>query len=879
METEDILQTETGRRKPANNTIQFILCAVALMWTVIQIWAASPVQYWFASQIKSSTFLLDSYRLRLIHLTIAIFLAFTLFPAGEKSNQQNIPWYDWLLALCGVSAVVYNYVNYEKLAYSLGMIKSIDIFFATIGIIALAEAVRRTLGIAMAVLASIFIAYALFGNMLPTIIAHKGYGIKDILYNQWITKNGVFGVALNVSADSVFLFVLFGSLLEIAGAGGFFIKIAFALFGKVNGGAAKATIIASGLMAMVSGSSIATTITVGTLTIPFMKRLGFSAEKAGAIQVSAGINGQITPPVMGAAAILMAEFLSISYVEVIKYAAVPAMITYITLFYMVHLEAKKILDTPTDNEDASLLESLLAIVRGTAYLIIGIAGCIALYVFIQGVNESIGGYHVYIPGIRTVTGKYFSWAICTFLAITYAVFIKIRTETLKEYDVDKIDAIELMKADIPVRYILMSGLHYIIPIAILVWCLMIERMSAAFASYWASLSALLILLTQKHLENAFTGNAEKDTSTIIKQDFKTTCESFVLTAHNMISVAIATAAAGIIVGTISQTGVGLAMTEIIDHIAGDNIFITLFVTAIVCIILGMGMPTTACYIIVATLMAPVIRAASLKYGLDIPPIATHLFVFYFGLMADVTPPVGLASYAAAAVSKGNPIKTGVIGFVYNIRTMILPFIFIFDPVVILYNIGTPLNAVIHIITAIAGILIISSAMQGFMIVKNKAYETAIMAVVGFAILYPQAVVNKIQNPFRTVPMSTVLATEIDPAHYQDPKIKIGAIEKSYGSEKPHEVRIPITDGKGAIWEKLRDQNIVLHTNPDHTFTVAPKSSSIVLSDGTKITSIQIPAPQIHTRFIRLAAALALVLVILNQRHRRSVQARSATARA
>ncbi len=312
---KDILQSETGARSPAG-LAGGLLLVVALAWALFQLWYASPYS------------LMSSSLARPIHLAFAIFLTFTFFPAFKGGVKSSISWYDWLLALLASGSVLYLVVFYQQLALRPGLPTQWDLSTAALGMLLLLEATRRALGQPLMIVAAVFLAYTFFGPYFPEVISHRGVSINRMLSHQWLTTEGVFGVALGVSSSFVFMFVLFGALLDKAGAGNYFIKVAFSLLGHFRGGPAKAAVVASGLTGIISGSSIANVVTTGTFTIPLMKKVGFPANKAGAIEVASSTNGQLTPPIMGAAAFLMVEYVGISYLEVIRHAILPALISF-----------------------------------------------------------------------------------------------------------------------------------------------------------------------------------------------------------------------------------------------------------------------------------------------------------------------------------------------------------------------------------------------------------------------------------------------------------------------------------------------------------------------------------------------------------------------
>ncbi|ANU37463.1 TRAP transporter permease [Vibrio scophthalmi] len=705
---EMVAQSDTGARSPSGIPGR-ILWFVPLCWSLFQLWYASPLPFIFNFAVLNDT------EARAIHLTFAIFLAFTAYPALKGSPRDRIPVFDWILALAGSFSAAYIYIFYAQLADRSGAPTSPDIIISVVGMLLLLEATRRALGPPLMVVAAVFLLYTFAGPHMPDVIAHKGASLNKTMSHLWLTTEGVFGVALGVSTSFVFLFVLFGAMLERAGAGAYFIKVAFSLLGHMKGGPAKAAVVASGLSGLVSGSSIANVVTTGTFTIPLMKRVGFPGTKAGAVEVAASTNGQLTPPIMGAAAFLMVEYVGISYVEVIKAALLPALISYIALIYIVHLEACKAgMEGLPRRHNPTMIQSLLSF-TGT---ILGL--CVVSAAVYYGVGWT-----------KDVFGDAATPIMAGALLIAYIALLRVSAKYAKEGDIE-IDA-ELTEVPDPGPTI-KSGLHYLLPIVVLVWCLTVERFSPGLSAFWATVFMIFILITQRPLKAimAKTGDIHEQT----KQGFIDLAESLVSGARNMIGIGVATAAAGIVVGVVTLTGIGLVMTEFVEFISGGNILLMLLFTAVISLILGMGLPTTANYIVVSTLMAPVIVTLGAQHGLIIPLIAVHLFVFYFGILADDTPPVGLAAFAAAAIAKSDPIRTGIQGFTYDIRTAILPFMFIFNTQLLLMGIDSWWHLALTVISSIIAMLLFSAATQGWWLTRNKWWENLLLLVLTFSFFRP-----------------------------------------------------------------------------------------------------------------------------------------------
>lgn len=738
-----IADSDTGGRKPAGAFSRWILLAVPLVWAIFQLWIASPLRY-DVVLVWNNSFLGDLFKLvilndtqtRAIHLAFAMFLAFIAFPTLKSSPRHHIPIQDWLLGLIAALTSAYIWFAYSGIAARTGAPNTTDVVIAVIGIILLMEAARRSLGIPLMAVALFFLAYVFFGSWsgLPEMIRWQGASINKAMSHMWLTTEGVFGVAIGVSSSFVFLFVLFGSLLNQAGAGNYFLKLAFAGLGHLRGGPAKAAVIASAATGLISGSSIANVVTTGTFTIPLMKRVGFPATKAGAVEVSSSINGVLTPPVMGAVAFLMTEYVGVSYVEVVRTAIVPAAISYIALVYIVHLEALKMGMTGTSRMNP--VKFILGAIFIIAFSIVIAAGTLV-------------GASYFVGLISTAFGAASFWVILAIIAAAYIAAVRYAA-----LGPDLEVSIESMQDLPPVREILKTGLHYLMPIFLLMYLLMIERKSPGYSAYWSSVFMLVILATQNPLKAYFRG--QNDVVQQIKNGFAEIAEGMIAGARNMIGLAAAMGVAGIIVGAVTLTGIGQVMAEFVEFLSGGNLLAMLFFVALISIVLGMGLPTTANYIVVSSLMAGVVVELGAQNGLIVPLIAVHMFVFYFGIMADVTPPVGLASFAAAAISKGDPLKTGFQAFFYSIRTALLPFLFIFNTDLLLIDVG-PVQAVFVFLIAMIAMLLFAAGTMNYFMVKSRIWESAALLLVAFTLFQPGFFLNRIAPEFETRPGTELLA--------------------------------------------------------------------------------------------------------------------------
>ena len=636
-----------------------IVAGIAIIWSLFQLWYASPFPFWF------NIGMFKGLPARAIHLGFALLLAFLIFPF---SRSKKISIIDILISIIATFCCLYIYFFYDQLVDRGGILLKItlgkyiipvELIIGATGILILLEATRRVIGIPLVIIAVCFLLFSYFGKYAPEIISHGGLSLKRLVGFQWFDQEAIFGIPIGVSVDFIFLFVLFGALLETAGGGQYFLNLAFAMVGKMRGGPAKAAILGSGMTGMISGSSVANTVTTGTFTIPIMKKTGFSKEKAGAIEVSSSVNGQIMPPVMGAAAFVMASFIGVTYFEVVKHAFLPAIISYIALFYISHLEALKLNLKGMEEKDVPILKK-------------------------------------------------------TFLA----------------------------------------GLHFLIPIFVLIYLLVFLRLTASYSIFYATIALILVNLINKLIKE-----------TNLKDGFKTwfnqTVVGFEKGAINMVAVGIAIATAGVIVGAVGSTGLSTNLIIVIESVARDNVIILILLTMVLCLLLGMGLPTTANYVVVASLMSMVLVDVGNASGFIFPLIAVHLFVFYFGLMADVTPPVGLASYAAAGISGGDPLKTGVQAFWYSLRTGILPIVFLFNHELLLIGIENIWHGLLVIVTSLIGILVFTAATQRWFFNRLKWYEIIVFLFISISFLSPEFVLNKFYPKYDYKDLKNIHSINLD----------------------------------------------------------------------------------------------------------------------
>lgn len=798
--------------------------------------------------------LFNSTEARSIHLAFAIFLAFLAFPALKRSPRRYIPVQDWVLAIVGAFCAAYLFLFFRQLADRPGLPTTYDLVVSVIGLVLILEATRRALGPPLMVVAIVFVVYTFAGPWMPEVIEHKGASLAKGMSHYYLTTEGVFGIALGVSTSMVFLFVLFGSLLEKAGAGNYFIRVAFALMGHMRGGPAKAAVVSSGMTGLVSGSAIANVVTTGTFTIPLMRRVGFSAEKAGAVEVASSTNGQLTPPIMGAVAFLMVEYIGISYTEVIKHAALPALISYIALVYIVHLEAVKArmqgLPRPNPPRLVTTLVGFLASFVGLAIL------------------SAITYYG--LGWMKTAFGDATPWIASALLVMVYVGLVAYATR-FPELDTS-LEICELPAAAPTIK----AGLYYLLPVVVLVWCLTVERLSPGLAAFWATIFMLFVLVTQKALKAALRATGEA-TGALLVEGWRDMIDGLINGALNMIGIGVATAAAGIIVGTVTLTGIGFVMSELVEFVSGGYILPMLLFTAILSLILGMGLPTTANYIVVSSLLAPVIVTVGAENGLIVPLVAVHMFVFYFGILADDTPPVAMAAFAAAAISGGDPIRTGIQGFAYDIRTAILPFLFIFNTELLLIGVDIWYHLLVTIVTAMAAMLLFAAGTQGYFLARSRLWESLALILVAFTLFRPGFWMDQIYPPLSSVPASGI--HDVAGKMPADAQICIRVVGQDIdGNPVDKVVMLPL--GKPAAGEaRLKGAGLELRVEEGKTIVDNVEFGSVAerqkIDFDYEIASVEVKADRPPKQLFYIPALLLLGLIVLLQRRRRPPEEASA----
>ncbi|MCX7601319.1 MAG: TRAP transporter permease [Meiothermus sp.] len=618
-------EAELGGRKPTDWS-RWLILGLAVGWSVFQVWAT-----WVGS--------LDALFFRATHLAFAFALVFLVYPYNRKSRRDRIPLFDWILGITATLSAAYVMWQYkEMIEVRGGLANQTDLVVGSLTILMLLLAGWRSLGPAMPIISIVFMLFALTGpqglfqGQLPGALGqlHAGVQWRSLVSQLFMNaSDSIWGTPIGVAARTVFVFVLFGAILERAGAGKWFTDLAFSVLGGVRGGPAKASIVSSALTGVVSGSSISNVVTSGTFTIPAMRRAGYTPEKAGAVEVAASSNGQLMPPVMGAAAFIMADFLGVPYSALVVMAIVPALLAYTTLFILVDLEAVKL----------------------------GLKG--------------------------------------------------------------------LPKAELPRFWpTLRAGLHYVFPLAYLLYALLIIELSPERAALNTIFLMIGVALLQELYRAQRTGQG---LASGFRSFAQILIEGFANGARNMVGIAIATGLAGIIIAVVLITNIGFGLTDLLQTISGGNLLAALFLAQLISLVLGMGLPTTANYVVMASLVVPVVTKIAEQSGIDygsltfsgievpILKIVAHMFAFYFGIMADSTPPVALAAYAASAIARGDPFKTGVQGFVYELRTALLAYMVFFNPGLLLIGVESVLEGGRIIATALLGLTAFSAATLGYLL--------------------------------------------------------------------------------------------------------------------------------------------------------------------
>ena len=574
---------------------------------------------------------------RSLHLIFAFTLGFALYPGFKKSSKDKIDIMDWVLMILSIGVWGYIFFNVEAIALKGGQMSTTDMVLGVLAVLLTLEVTRRVVGPELPIVTIVFLLFAYFGRSLPGVFAHRGFNVTRIVSHMYMTTEGIMGTPLGVSSTFVFMFILFGSFLDKTGVGEFFIDFAYALTGSTRSGPAMTSVLSSGLMGSISGSSVANTVTTGAFTIPLMKSVGYKPHYAGAVEATASTGGQIMPPVMGAAAFIMADFTGFPYISIVKAAIIPAVLYYIAVGTMVHLEACKLGLKGMPRESLPKVSNIL---RKQGYLTLPLIAIIFMLI------------KQYPPTMAALTG------------IVIGIIVAFAASLIKKDD----------------------------------------------------------SFTPKDILGAMEAGAK-----------------------GAVGVACACACAGMIVGVVTLTGFGLKIAEVIVLIAKGKLIPTLFLTMIASIILGMGLPTTAKYIVLATMAVPAIT----KLGVNL--MSAHLFILYFGVVADVTPPVALAAYAGAGIAGANSMKTGVQAFKLAIGAFIIPYIYVINPHLIMVDsvVGTTVNwlpitaAIPTIITALIGTICLAGTVESYLFGNLRIWQRVILLGAAFALLDPKLLTDAI----------------------------------------------------------------------------------------------------------------------------------------
>lgn len=639
-------------------------------------------------QLYTAVFgVLDAMIQRSIHLAFGLALIFLLYPTSKKWSRTKLHPLDLAFAVLGALTPMYIIANYGQLVLRAGTATPSDMVIGVIGIILVLEAARRIVGLPIVIIASLFIAYAFAGPYLPGQLAHRGVDVGDLVQHLYFTTEGVFGIPLGVSSTFIFLFILFGAYLEKTGLGQYFIDLANSVAGRSAGGPAKVAVLSSGLMGTVSGSSVANVVGTGSFTIPMMKRLGYKPEFAGAVEATASTGGQLMPPIMGAAAFLMAEMTNIPYVRIIGAAVIPALLYYFGVWAGVHFEAKKLGLRGMTKEE---LPNLKEIFFGRGYLLIPLVGIV--WLLVTGYTPMLAAFYAIILSIAAAVLGWWAPLPMGAMVLLFAVM-------------KPIFHVGPYGADGALKYLTqMTPMGALAVLAIIM------------------LGFTLLKKKPKLSAKEMVGGLESG-------------------ARSALGVLAATACAGIIIGVVTKTGLGLKLGTVLVALANGNLILTLVFTMITSLILGMGVPTTANYIITSTIAAPaIIMILRQKFpGLPADAISiilpAHMFAFYFGIIADVTPPVALAAFAGAGIAKANPMKTGLQASRLAVAAFLVPYIFVLNPAMLMIDVHF-WSGLLMVATSILGIIGVSAGVMGYLVYKSLWWERVIMILGGILLVDP-----------------------------------------------------------------------------------------------------------------------------------------------
>lgn len=630
---------EHGVQRNLSGVALLILMALALSFSIYQLVIAgfSP---------------LSSLTMRSLHVGFLLALTFLIYPAFKSGSVTSVVWYDWLLAGIGFGLSFYHWIFEADLVVRAGNPTTADLVVGAIMVTMVFEATRRMLGWALPIVCGTFLLYGLFGQYLPMPMGHRGYGFDQIVSQLFLGSEGVLGIPIMVSATYIFLFILFGSFMERAGMIQLFNAIALGLVGRATGGPAKVAVISSGFMGTISGSGVANVLTVGQFTIPLMKRFGYTPVFAGAVEATSSMGGQIMPPVMGAVAFIMAETLNVPYIEVVKAAVIPAILYYVTAFWMVHLEACRLGLVGLPKEECP---SPLKALKESWYLVLPLAALVGML------------FHGFTPMFAGLSG----------LALTAILILGA--------------AVAARMSNTAFRYVFWVG---------------VGLAAATFVEF--GIGAILLVIALLILACFWIKGGRETLGTIRK--------SMIEGAKQALPVGVACAVVGVIIGVLTLTGAASSFAGFIMTVGDKSLFLSLFLTMLVCLILGMGIPTIPNYIITSSIAAP----ALLELG--VPLIVSHMFVFYFGIMADLTPPVALAAFAAASIAKASPMKIGIKATQIAIAGFVIPYMAVYTPALMLQGDWTVVAVLYIVAKALLAIALWGAASIGYLLAPLKMVE-------------------------------------------------------------------------------------------------------------------------------------------------------------
>lgn len=821
---------------------------VALCWSLFQLVVAA------GAAVGLDLLYVGETRARSLHLSFALVLVFLMFSMKGRRYDHGPSWAKLLLASVVAGCAAYLAIFYVQLSEHPGEPGMVDLMAAVVGVLFLLEATRRVLGLGMVVLACVLLCYVFLGPFAPDLIAHKGASIGKAASHLWLSTEGVFGIALGASASFIFMFVLFGALMEVAGGSSYLVHSTMSLLGHLRGGPAKAAVFVSAANGLVSGSPVTNVVTTGPITIPMVKRVGYSAEKAAAIEVASSVNGQMMPPVMGAAAFLMVDFVGVPYVDILKHALISALISYLGLLYIVHLEALKadLHGLPRRGEGWS--SALSRIVRGLGVVMLGL-GLSALVAAVVRASTPLGGFAL----------------AALSLGAAYLALLRIGAPHVLSRE----------RMEAPLRVLpmpgptLKAGAHFLLPVGLLVWNLTVEELSPGVSAFWATLLLAFIVLTQRPLR-AWMLDAPLMPAAL--EGFADLYRGLVSGALNMVPVAIGTATAGIVIGAFTLTGVGLIMSELIGVLSGGNVLMMLIMVAGVCLILGTGLTTTTNYIIVSSLMVPVIVTVGGQNGLYVPLIAAHLFVFYFGLMADILPPAGLATHAAASIAGANPIRAGITSFRYSLRMVLLPFMFVFNPHLLLIGVEGVGHALLVVVAAALGGFVFIAVNQAWLIVKCTTLERLVLLITTFMLLNPGLFADRFSAPYRLLAGEDAVAAIL--AAPERERLRIVLVGTSIeGREVEMGVLLPLGPRSDSVAERLLGSGLILAQDDQAWLTTGvvfgSLAAKLLIEPGFKLQAVEVRADGPAREWVFVVALLLFAWVLRRQMRRRPISAATA----